>query len=136
VMPPSISESSEIPKGKKLLPACGNRLRPAVHRATIYCARGVALRRLTWGYGEAADNPAGRRVRIPNLRETVSTTRAPDHPFQAKGGKPAMAKPQGAILDADPSSRDQNCTPNDTQDFDFTPSLERGLLPARLGEWP
>ena len=44
---PSISESSEIPKRKKLFRTPRFRLRPAVHRATIYCVRGVALKRLT-----------------------------------------------------------------------------------------
>ena len=45
---PSISESSGIPKRKKLFRAHQFRLRPAVHRATIYCLAGVALTRLTW----------------------------------------------------------------------------------------
>ena len=44
---PSISESSEIPKRKKLFRTPLFRLRPAVHRATIYCCEGVALMRLT-----------------------------------------------------------------------------------------
>ena len=47
VMGPSIGESTRIPKTKKLFGACGNRLRPAVHRAGIFSAAGVALERLT-----------------------------------------------------------------------------------------
>jgi hypothetical protein len=49
-VPPSISESSGIPKRKKLFPPRRFRLRPAVHRATIYCCRGLALKRLRRGY--------------------------------------------------------------------------------------
>jgi len=49
-MPPSISESSGIPKRKKLFAPRRFQLRPAVHRATIYCARGLALGRLRSGY--------------------------------------------------------------------------------------
>src|SRR5439155_24579462 len=45
-VPPSISESSGIPKRKKLFPPREFQLRPAVHRATIYCRRGLALARL------------------------------------------------------------------------------------------
>jgi hypothetical protein len=44
---PSISESSGIPKRKKLFRTHQFRLRPAVHRATIYCRKGVAPMRLT-----------------------------------------------------------------------------------------
>ena len=44
--PPSISESSGIPKRKKLFGAFRFELRPAVHRATIYCRGGVASARL------------------------------------------------------------------------------------------
>jgi hypothetical protein len=44
---PSISESSGIPKRKKLFSARRFWLRPAVHRTSIYCARGVAKGRLT-----------------------------------------------------------------------------------------
>ena len=43
----TISESSGIPKGKIFVPACGNRLRPAVHRAGIFSPHGIALERLT-----------------------------------------------------------------------------------------
>ena len=46
-VPPSISESSGIPKRKKLFAARSFELRPAVHRVTIYCGEGVALGRLT-----------------------------------------------------------------------------------------
>ncbi len=46
-VPPSISESSGIPKRKKMFRALRFRLHTAVHRATIYCARGVAPSRLT-----------------------------------------------------------------------------------------
>src|ERR1700676_4172411 len=45
-VPPSISESSGIPKRKKFFPRHGFELRPVVHRATIYCAFGVAVERL------------------------------------------------------------------------------------------
>src|SRR3989442_10842730 len=49
-VPPSISESSGIPKRKKLFPPRQFQLRPAVHRTTIYCRRGLALARLRWAY--------------------------------------------------------------------------------------
>ncbi len=42
LLPASISESSGIPKRKKLFRSLRFRLHPAVHRATIYCGEGVA----------------------------------------------------------------------------------------------
>lgn len=47
VMAPTISESSGIPKGKKLSPPCGAPLAPTVHRAGISSVPGVACVRLT-----------------------------------------------------------------------------------------
>ena len=52
VMPPSISESSGIPKEKKLCGQPPSMLPPAVHRADFYSSHRLALARLTGGYGE------------------------------------------------------------------------------------
>jgi len=46
-MPPSISESSGIPKRKKLFAAREFGLRPRCSQATIYCSEGLASARLT-----------------------------------------------------------------------------------------
>ena len=58
---PSISESSGIPKRKKSLRTRPVRLRPAVHRGTIYCGRGVAPGRLTRSYGHVRAGMSGGR---------------------------------------------------------------------------
>jgi len=50
---PSISESSQIPKRKNCFRVRRFRASPAVHRATIYCVRGLALGRLRGSYGVA-----------------------------------------------------------------------------------
>ena len=52
VMEASISESSGIPKRKNLPQPCGMKPSPAVHRASIYSLSGIALQRLTYGYGK------------------------------------------------------------------------------------
>lgn len=47
VIEPTIGESSGIPKPKNFVPAVDRKLRPAVHRATIYWRRRIALSGLT-----------------------------------------------------------------------------------------
>ena len=68
VIDASISESSGIPKRKKLSFGLSTSLGPAVHRRCIFCIRRIAFERLRQGYGDSWGSHARAPVVVAEKR--------------------------------------------------------------------